>query len=218
MIKYYPLSRVKTNLYTRGNVYVLPNGKFYTGRYYLTYKGEAYTGANPVVGTNQPLTRRELSPDTNSPTLGGDPTITGNFKFNEYNVALSQNTDGVARTNLQDIKPYYPVPVASDYQVGYFTRYFAKIVTGPGYIFEISQNDYANIQNNNLPTNFRIYETTSLLWQLTGPLNDTRVSQYQIKGGIINTNRRVTEQKTLSFRGLIEFIGGDYVKFAKPTT
>ena len=217
MIKYYPLSRVKTNLYTRGNVYVLPNGKFYTGRYYLTYKGEAYTGANPVVGTNQPLARRELSPDTNSPTLGGDPTITGNFKFNEYNVALSQNTDGVARTNLQDIKPYYPIPVALDYQVGYFTRYFAKIVTGPGYIFEISQSDYANIQNNNLPTNFRIYETTSLLWQLTGPLNDTRVSQYQIKGGIINTNRRVTEQKALSFKGLVEFIGGDYVKFAKPT-
>jgi hypothetical protein len=56
-----------------------------------------------------------------------------------------------------------------------------------------------------------------LLWQLTGPLNDTRVSQYQIKGGIINTNRRVTEQKALSFRGLVEFIGGDYVKFAKPT-
>jgi len=218
MIKYYPLTRIKTNLYTRGGTYVLPNGKFYTGRYYLTYKGEAYTGANPVVGTNQLLTRKELSQDSSSPTLGANPIIAGNFQNSEYNLALTQNTDSLAQTNLQDIKPYYPIPTASDYQVGYFTRYFAKIVTGPGYIFEISQTDYANIQNNLLPANFRIYESTSMLWQLTGPLNDTRVSQYQIKGGIITTNRRVTEQKALTFRGLVEFIGGDYTKFAKPTT
>jgi hypothetical protein len=218
MIKYYPLTRIKTDLYTRGNVYRLPNGKAYVGKYYITYKGEAFTGANPVVGTNQPLSRIQGSPDSNSPTTSLNSNLTGNLRYNDYNIAISQNTDGLARTNLQDIKPYYPIPVTLDYQVGYFTRYFAKIVTGPGYIFEISQSDYANIQNNNLPINFRVYETTNMLWQLTGPLTDTRVSQYQIKGGIINTNRRVTEQKALTFKGLVEFIGGDYTKFARPTT
>ena len=151
-------------------------------------------------------------------TTSLNSNLTGNLRYNDYNIAISQNTDGLARTNLQDIKPYYPIPVTLDYQVGYFTRYFAKIVTGPGYIFEISQSDYANIQNNNLPINFRVYETTNMLWQLTGPLTDTRVSQYQIKGGIITTNKRVTEQKSLSFKGLVEFIGGDYTKFARPTT
>lgn len=218
MIKYYPLTRIKTDLYTRGNVYRLPNGKAYVGKYYITYKGEAFTGANPVVGTNQPLSRIQGSPDSNSPTTSLNSNLTGNLRYNDYNIAISQNTNGLARTNLQDIKPYYPIPVDLDYQVGYFTRYFAKIVTGPGYIFEISQSDYANIQNNNLPINFRVYETTNMLWQLTGPLTDTRVSQYQIKGGIITTNKRVTEQKSLSFKGLVEFIGGDYTKFARPTT
>jgi hypothetical protein len=43
------------------------------------------------------------------------------------------------------------------------------------------------------------------------------VSQYQIKGGVYDTNKRVTEQKALTFRGLIEFIGGEYTKFAKIT-
>ena len=217
MIKYYPLTRIKTDLYTRGTTYKLPNGKPYTGKYYLTYDGRAFAGANPVVGTNDELTRLDVNADSSSPTLGANPSIAGNFQYNEYNVAISQNTDGVARTNLDDIKPYYPLPIASDYQLGYFTRYFAKNVTGPGYIFEISQSDYANIQNNLLPANFRVYETTSMLWQLTGPLRDTRVSQYQIKGGIIDTNKRVTEQKSLTFKGLVEFIGGDYTKFAKPT-
>ena len=105
----------------------------------------------------------------------------------------------------------------SDYQVGSFIRYFAKNISGPGYIFEISQGDYANIQNGLSPIDFRIYETTSMLWQLTGPLKDTRVSQYQIKGGVYDTNKRITEQKALTFRGLIEFIGGEYTKFAKIT-
>ena len=217
MLKYYPLTRIKPNLYTRGTTYKLANGKPYVGRYYLTYKGEAFTGANPVLGTNQPLIRID------SPLLNESLTLSNaNLSYTVtklVNASSQKELDQVLNNQqLTDIKPYYPIPLASDYQLGYFYRYFAKIVTGPGYIFEISQTDYANIQNNLLPANFRVYETTSMLWQLTGPLNDTRVSQYQIKGGIINTNRRVTEQKALTFKGLVEFIGGEYTKFAKPTT
>ena len=57
-----------------------------------------------------------------------------------------------------------------------------------------------------------------MLWQLTGPLHDTRVSQYQVQGGVYDTNKRVTEAKQVGFRGIIEFIGGDYVKFAQITS
>ena len=57
-----------------------------------------------------------------------------------------------------------------------------------------------------------------MLWQLTGPLNDTRKSQYQIVGGVFSTNKRVTEAKQKSFRGIVEFIGGDYVKYARITS
>jgi len=56
MIKYYPQTRIKTDLYTRGTAYKLPDGTPYTGRYYLLYDGTAYAGANPTVGTNQQLT------------------------------------------------------------------------------------------------------------------------------------------------------------------
>jgi hypothetical protein len=56
-----------------------------------------------------------------------------------------------------------------------------------------------------------------MFWQLTGPKNDKRVSQYQIIGGVYDTNKRVTEGKAKGFIGIVEFIGGDYTKFAKLT-
>lgn len=216
MIKYYPLTRIKTDLYTRGTTYKLPNGQPYIGRYYLTYEGKAYTGANPVVGTNQELTRLEVTPNkiNQVSSTGAAYTIV------KAQNAISQAglTTTLNNNQLQELEPYYPVVLESDYQIGYFTRYFAKKITGPGYIFEISKAQYANIQNNANPQDFLVYESTSMLWQLTGPLRDTRVSQYQIKGGIIDTNKRVTEQKALTFRGLVEYIGEDYTKFTRPTT
>ena len=216
MIKYYPQTRIKTDLYTRGNAYKLPNGTAYTGRYYLLYDGTAYTGANPVVGTNQQLTpinsrSSTLTNSTASPSTQYEVTTFKNsFSNKNNNTTLSD-------LELKELVPFYPTPVESDYQLGYFTRYFAKNVTGPGYILEISQNDYANVTDGVYNSTSLLYEVTTLLWQLTGPLNNRRLSQYQIQGGVFDTNKRVTEAKTVSFKGLVDYIGGDYIKFARIT-
>ena len=216
MIKYYPQTRIKTDLYTRGTAYKLPNGTPYTGRYYLLYDGTAYAGANPTVGTNQQLT------PIDQPTVSTYDKATNSQ--NRLLVAISNNSFANQKTNsklntsqLEELKPYYPVPIQSDYQLGYFTRYFAKNTTGPGYLLEISQNDYANVKNGAYASVSVLYEITTLLWQLTGPLNDRRLSQYQIQGGVYDTNKRVTEARSVGFRGLVEYIGGDYIKFAKIT-
>ncbi len=73
------------------------------------------------------------------------------------------------------------------------------------------------IQNGEIPDNVLAYETADILWQLTGPLNNKRISQYQVQGGVYDTNKRVTEAEAKTFRGLVEFIGGDYTKFARIT-
>jgi len=62
-----------------------------------------------------------------------------------------------------------------------------------------------------------IYQTTTILWKLTGPLKSTRQSQYNIIPGIIDTNQRLTESANINFLGMVDFIGGDYAKFARPT-
>lgn len=56
-----------------------------------------------------------------------------------------------------------------------------------------------------------------MLWKLTGPLNNKRVSQYDTRAGIIDTNKRLVETKNKTFIGLKEFIGEDYAKFSRPT-
>ena len=211
-IKYYPSSRIKTGLHSRGGSYML-NGKAYVGPYYLTYKGEAFSGTNPVVGSNQLL---EVVG-----TVGG--IVQGSSKnTNAYNKVATDNNTSVAasfkRSNiegtLKQLISYYPIVLDSDYSRGYFTRYFAKRIIDKGYILEISYVDWATMKNGNDPT-YQEYETTDMIWQLTGPLKDRRVSQYQVIGGIETTNKRITEMKTKSFIGLVEFIGGDYIKFAK---
>lgn len=207
MIKYYPLTRIIPNLYTRGDEYVTSDGKPYTGRFYTTYDNKSFVGINPVLGTNDPLT--PIAQANITPSAA-----------NAYTVANTQNTQQTAKassTVLTQLNSYFPVPIASDYARGYFTRYFAKNVTGPQYIIEISQMDYSQIQNGNVSPNVLGYETTTLLWQLTGPLNDMRISQYQVQGGVYTTNKRVTEAKQANFRGIVEFIGGNYTQFAKIT-
>jgi hypothetical protein len=208
-VKYYPLTRIRSNLYTRGNEFTTPNGKSYAGRYYLTYENKAFTGINPVLGTNEELTAVPVVNSTSNPIS------------NAYIAASTQNTQKKTTSSdvtLSELNSYFPVPIASDYSRGYFTRYFAKTVSGAQYVMEISQMDYSQLQNGNVSPTVLGYESTSMLWQLTGPLYDTRLSQYQIQGGVYDTNKRVTEAKQVGFRGIVEFIGGDYVKFAQITS
>lgn len=203
---------IKTDQYTRGDTFVLPSGQPYTGLYYTTYDGRSFAGANPVIGTNeeltpiqQPLDQPRGSKRVNILTNGYDSSLIQNSQFSEAE----------DKGQLDAIVPYFPIPIEEDYTKGYFTRYFAKTVSGPGYVFEISENDFANLSNQIIAPGVLGYEYTSMLWQLTGPLEDTRISQYQIKGGVLTTNRRVTEQKNLTFNGLLDFIGGNYTKFAR---
>jgi hypothetical protein len=211
-LKYFPLTRIISNKYTRGGEYVTPDGKPYTGRYYTTYDDTSFTGINPVLGENLKLTPiAQLS----NAARGVGANTTSIFAYTQTQVTALETVDTTAE--LTSLVPYYPIPLDSDYARGYFTRYFAKNVSGPGFVFEISQLDWTKIQDGNVSNTVLGYETTSMLWQLTGPLNDTRKSQYQIVGGVFTTNKRVTEAKQQNFRGIVEFIGGDYTKFAKIT-
>lgn len=215
-LKYYPLSRVAPNKYTRGSEFVLSNGVTYTGKYYATYNNRFFTGINPVLSSGE-----ELFPIDNFKAQGAPSlSIPNPFNRSTTNTTSAQVYDvatGQLNNSLTQIFPYFPLPLVSDYTRGYFTRYFAKDITGPGFILEISKQDWSQIQNGGVNDSVLAYETMDMLWQLTGPKNDTRISQYQIQGGVYDTNKRVTEAKQKSFRGIVEFIGGDYTKFAKIT-
>jgi len=213
MIKYYPKNRITINLYTKGNEFLL-NGKPYIGAYYKTSNGKIHTGANPVIGSSQELQPIPVNIKENYPNIN----IKGGILLDDNTSKYIKNPN-IKNLQTYQIPPqYYPQPTDSDYAKGYIMRYFAKKRNDIGYVIEISKDTYLSLQSSTSEYDYITYQATDLFWQLTGPLRDTRVNKQYKTSGIIDTNKRLVETKDKSFRGLIEYIGGKYDKYAKPST
>jgi hypothetical protein len=209
MIRYYPSFAVKNNLRTTGNEYTL-NGVPYVGAFYQAYNGDAYTGPNPINGKNQLL--KPIKYYNNSPFLTTQKlteTVRQNFAQNTFSLSNALNNT--------EPTPYYPQPLDTDYQKGYIIRYFAKKINSKGYVIEVSPQEYTSFINGTVQYDVSFYQMIEILWKISGPLNTVRLSQYDIREGIIQVNKRLTLSAEPNFIGITDFIGGDYTKFAKPT-
>jgi len=213
MLRYYPSFRVKTDLITNGSEFSTSDGKPYRGKYYATYDGRIFTGANPIIGSNEELFKivtRTSSDYLNQRSLP-----------NQLKKQLAEKT-GVNLNTIQAKRgapvPYFPIPTDSDYKKGYLMRSFIKKVNDVGFVTEISDEEYANFENGTVDYDVSYYLVYQIMWKLTGPLNSVRLGQYDTRAGIIDTNKRLVEQANNTFLGITDFIGGDYSKFARPTT
>jgi hypothetical protein len=213
MIKYFPKSKIITNLYTKGGEFSI-NGKQYIGAYYKTYSGKIYSGKNPINGSSQELLPILSSPDNFSPTK---VTQTSGILYNS-NTKDYINNPNLANVNFYEVPTqFYPKPTTNDYQKGYIMRYFAKKRNDIGYVIEINKETYLSLTKQDKVYDYVRYQAIDVFWQISGPLRDDRKDkQYKI-AGIIDTNKRLIESKDKAFRGLIEFIGDKYDKFARPT-
>lgn len=212
MLRYYPSFRIKTDLITNGSEYKTSSGP-YKGKYYITYDGRKFTGPNPIIGPNEELINN--TQQTESIFLNNSD-LPQNVKS-----AISQKT-GVGLKKVQVNRgaptPYFPIPTESDYKKGYIMRSFIKKVNDQGFITEISDEEYDNFQNGTVDYDVSYYLTYQIMWKLTGPLNSTRVGQYDVRAGIIDTNKRLVETANKTFLGITDFIAQDYSKFARPST
>ncbi len=208
MLRYYPSYATINNLTTNGEEFFI-NGIPYSGKYYETIDGEFYSGPDPQTGPNEKLTRSRL--------LKGDPAFNDLFLPSKFKEDLGLKINITSNRLQGQPTSFFPEPSEEDYTRGYITRYFTKKENQKGYIIEISREEYNDIVNGETDYDIRLYQVSTILWKLTGPLNNTRKSQYNIIPGIIETNKRLTEAANKNFLGIIEFIGGDYTKFARPT-
>jgi hypothetical protein len=208
MLRYYPASKILTNQKTSGAEFLNSNGRVYSGKYYLTFDGKAFSGPSPEVGPSEPL--QKINEYPSSPILGS------------LNITEQQKKELAIKTNVSPNrtlgKPvsYYPQPIESDYKRGYIIRYFTK-KNNDTFVIEISEEEYNNIVDGTANYDIRIYQTQKILWKITGPLNSQRQSQYNVIPGIIDTNKRLVETANKTFLGILDYIGGDYAKFARPT-
>jgi hypothetical protein len=212
MLRYYPSFRVKTDLITNGSQLKTANGP-YRGKYYMGYDGRKFTGANPTIGPGE-----ELFEISNERSVDIDVSV--NLPENILNII--ENSQGRSLKKVSALKgaptPYFPIPTESDYVKGYILRSFIKKVNDLGFITEISPTEYANFQNGNVDYDVSYYLTYQIRWKLTGPLNSKRVGQYDVRAGIIDTNKRLVETANNTFIGIKEFIGENYSKFARSST
>jgi hypothetical protein len=209
-IRYYPTFRLKTNLNTSGGNLLL-NGRPYRGRYYATYDGKFFSGPNPVIGPNEPL---ELAENYVNQVAINSTGLTGETR---RQFAINTKSQNIDLSNSVEPTSYFSKPLESEYAKGYFYRYFVKRINDRGYVKEISEQEYLGIEQGTVPYDVSYYQIVSLLWKLTGPLNTVRLSQYDIRAGIIDTNKRLVETIDARFIGLKAFIGEEYSKFARPS-
>jgi hypothetical protein len=80
-----------------------------------------------------------------------------------------------------------PPPTRTDYEAGFFVRYFAR-QKNTSRIFEVSEQEFEVLGGN------RFLITFSLPWKISGPRKDVfNDAGFPIETGVEDTNRRVLE-------------------------
>jgi hypothetical protein len=189
---YYPKSQIKSNLYTNGGEYVYASDKTtYTGYYYTTSDGKAFSGKEPNSGVNVRIisynstTGNEV---TNQPLIGGDEVIQSTinltdapFDDDSYDVVSKQSN----YPKLKNFKPrkipnqYLRRPQKEDVKLGGYNKFFTKKRTSFLY-YEISEEDYNLLIEKDKTIAFDLYEGVSIFWDLYDfSLNKTKVADVE---------------------------------------
>ena len=139
---YIPKNKIKTGLYTDGNL-LFPRFKdkdsnIYIGFYYELYNGKYYSGKDQ----NDPSTKEIFPADKNL------NQVVNNSKI-----------------------PYSPLfPTEQDYKNGIFVRCFSIRRNQPIFT-EIEKTTYKQIENREEGSPWQLYRVFSLTWELTGDIN-----------------------------------------------
>ena len=199
---YYPKSQIKTNLYTEGNEYTLPNGDVYQGFYYKTSTGKYFTGKTPDDRPNVQLF--PLVQSSNEPTTRYNVSIPYDVDV-EFDSSLVYNGGTpIDSSKTQIIPTYIPsTPTEQDYQIGEFRRYFCKKTNEIQYV-EINKTQY----------DLLVVKDPSILWQLYLPFN----LPWQITGDkeqVARTNKNIVDltSQRLLLPKFGDYLNNNYLKY-----
>jgi len=166
---YYPISKIKTGLYTPGNEFVeyLRFDQDYIGLYHELPNGEWWTGSIPFSGgVRLALKRFDASDDVK--------------KYNQINSR--------AQSNYISPTPVQISPTDADYARGFIERYFVQRRDDPiQTIIEINADQFALINSKNRRgISALIWNSTIIEWQLikgryAGDINLNAVNSIKTK-------------------------------------
>ena len=117
---YFPKNQVETGLYSNGELSIRESATLYVGPYFVTSRGDLYSGEVPNTGNNQLLIPTEVinvqSSNPSSPT----------YEINNNPNNLAYNQDNPVNPPTWTPTSYTPFITKEDIQRGEITRYFAK--------------------------------------------------------------------------------------------
>jgi hypothetical protein len=206
-MSYYPLSQIKTNLYTNGQEFTLtpytPSNS-YVGSYWSTSDGKFFTGKTPQDTPNSEIFKIPNSdPTTPQPfsqiTLDVISSVESQPSLETYIVTKKINPNFSISVPSQNIT----LPTQQDYQVGEFRRYFCKKTNELIYI-EIDKSTYNKLVSKDPQIMWQLYTPINLAWQISGN-----------KEKVANTNKNMISlamqrQKLSRFD---EYLKYDYTKY-----
>ena len=202
---FYPISQIKTNLYTNGGEYVYANNKLpYSGDYFITGDNKIYTGKNPNNKPNNLLILNKVNEIT--PSRSGSEARPQSYylvdDYYYYAKGIDVNSIGVPPSTPTQI---FPTPTKEDYQIGEIQRFFTKKINEISYI-EVSQEEFDQYSNQEPTVSYYLYSAFQFPWVLTGNRSDAfNVNKNTIKRTQINNN----------FQGLTSYFKGKYDQLFK---
>ena len=192
---YFPLSQIKTNLYSNGEFVQSNNQELYTGYYWKNSLGKYYTGKSPQ----------------DEPTIELLP-ISDSFRQTDI-IESAPSLDTIAYSDTTQTQPpssnippdFASLPTEQDYQIGEFRRYFCKKSNEILYI-EISKTSYDLLETKSDSLLWPLYVPFNLPWRLTG----TKEEAFRI-----NRNLTALTSQRLQLPKLGEYLKNDYLKYYK---
>ena len=191
---YYPKSQIKSNLYTNGGEYVYASNKtVYTGYYYTTSDGKAFSGKEPNSGINVRLIsyssttgNEETSQPINSTSEIIRSTINATSDPFDDDIPYKNYVDNTnSYPKLKNFKPrkipdqYLRRPQKEDLKLGGYNKFFTKKRTSFLY-YETSEEDYNLLIGKDKTIAFDLYEGVSIFWDLfVFSLNKTKVADIE---------------------------------------
>lgn len=207
MALYYPPNQIRPNLYANAGefVFTLTNLPF-SGSYHQLSNGKYYSGA---------LHFDDSQEITQNSTVGGnqDPAIENSGTLPlvvEVNSIVPNNNTYSRLTNQNTAPKELPVnlqnlPTEQDYQIGEFTRYFAKKINQDSYI-EFNKTTYDRLISKDSSIYYEQYITFKMPWRLTG--NKEQVYK-------VNRNITVLISQQLQLPRFGRYLKDDYLKYYK---
>lgn len=225
---YIPKNRIKPNLFTAGNEYMLKsNSENYSGFYHTLWNGKIFTGKTQnssnirelilfvIPEEENPINDPEnLIPSTIISIAKNHDPLVEKYPFNQQEVMtyLQSQKKDVMDDDLKKL-PFqcYPIPTVDDYLLGSFTRYFAVKVNEIQYL-ELDYPLYKKLKKKNANWAWELYNCFSIQWTLT---SNEVLGLTQESVARTNRNQVLIAERNNDRLGLQIFLKGQYLKFYK---